>query len=322
MSSGIEHIYLIGSGSSYLAGFTISYLFNNIGSIPTYAVFATEFQYLIKPILNENDCIIGLSQSGETKGVIDSINSGRKLGCLTIAITNYMASNLAKISDISLHLQCSIENSVLSTKTYISELVILSILSLEIAKIKKRITDNEYNTIWEDLTSLPKNIQTHLSKLHREIKSISKNLKTIEFCFYLGSGADYPTVMEGCLKLKEGARFIGHAYPTSEFSHGPLTIVGPNICVISIIPQENDKKKQNIFKILKRIKDLNGIVLVLYSSNEIYDQFDFKIKVPTTNQYLQPINSVIGFQLLTLEIARLRGINCDTPRYLTKITDM
>lgn len=76
MSSGIEHIYLIGSGSSYLAGFTISYLFNNIGSIPTYAVFVTEFQYLIKPILNENDCIIGLSQSGETKGVIDSINIG------------------------------------------------------------------------------------------------------------------------------------------------------------------------------------------------------------------------------------------------------
>jgi len=104
VSSRIEHIYLIGSGSSYLAGFTISYLFNNIGSIPTYAIYATEFQYLIKPILNENDCIIGLSQSGETKGVIDSINIGRKLGCLTIAITNYMASNLAKISDISLHL--------------------------------------------------------------------------------------------------------------------------------------------------------------------------------------------------------------------------
>ena len=320
VSSGIEHIYLIGSGSSYLAGFTISYLFNNIGSIPTYAIYATEFQYLIKPILNKNDCIIGLSQSGETKGVIESINIGKEHGCLTIAITNNMVSNLAKISDISLYLQCGVEISILSTKTYVSELAILSILSLEIAKKKKSITNNEYNTIWVNLASLPTNIQTHLSNLHKKIKLISKNLKLFEFCFYLGSGADYPTVMEGCLKLKEGARFIGHAYPTSEFSHGPLTLIGPNICVISIIPQENDKKKQNILKLLKKIKDLNGIILVFYCSNEVYDQFDFKIKVPTTNKYLRPIISVIGFQLLTLEIARLRGINCDTPRYLTKIS--
>ena len=200
-----NHIFLIGAGSSYHAGFAMSYMLNRITKIPTFTEFSMEFQYLVKPILTKEDCVIGLSQSGETKDTIEAIKISKGYGCLTIGVTNNLNSGLAEISDNTIHLNCGKENSVLATKTYVTELAALAILSLEIAKEKKSISNEEINSIWVELMRIPDKIHSILPILHDDIKEYSNFLKSTRFCFILGSGPDYATAMEAALKLKEGA---------------------------------------------------------------------------------------------------------------------
>ncbi|MFW9898269.1 MAG: SIS domain-containing protein [Candidatus Thorarchaeota archaeon] len=319
----IKHIYLIGAGSSYHAGFAISYMFNRITNIPTFPEYAMEFQYLVEPVLQKNDCIIGISQSGETIDTIDSIKIGINHGCLVIGITNNLDSNLAKICDYTIPLQCNEERAILATKTYISELAVLSIISLETAKENNSITKKEYNVIWEELVSIPDKIKNELPLLHKKIMKYSHYFKFSEFCFIIGSGPDYATAMEAALKLKEGARIFGQAYSTAEFPHGPITLADSKSWILAIIPHEQDKRKQNLLNLLKRIKERKATILGLYESIEegdIPEPIDFGIRVPNTLINLQPMVMILGVQLLTLEIARIRGINCDTPKFLTKVS--
>ncbi len=318
-----HHIYLIGAGSSYHAGFAISYMFNRITKIPTFTEYSMEFQYLIKPILNKEDCVIALSQSGETLDTIESVNIAKAIGCLTIGITNDMKATLASTCEYCISLECGVENSVLATKTYVTELAILSMFSLEIAKEKKSIPNYEYNEIWMELVRISDKLYSYLPQLHEKVKNYSRYFKFAEFCFILGSGPDYATAMEAALKLKEGARIFGQAYSTAEFPHGPITLADPKTCILAIIPHEEDKRKLNLINLLSRIKERNATIFGIYEvmQNEKQpDPIDFGIQVPNTIMDLQPLIIILAVQLLTLEISRMNGINCDTPKFLTKIS--
>ncbi|MFX1408538.1 MAG: SIS domain-containing protein [Promethearchaeota archaeon] len=319
----IKHIFLIGAGSSYHAGFAMSYMFNRITGIPTFTEFSMEFQFLIRPILNKIDCVIGLSQSGETKDTIESIRIAKDNGCITIGITNNLKSKLAKICNFSINLECEEEKSVLATKTYVSELAILAMLSLEIGRENKSISNEDYNKIWVELIRIPDRIYSILPILHEKIKHYSQYFKFAKFCFILGSGPDYATAMEAALKLKEGARIYGQAYSTAEFPHGPITLADSNTCILAVIPHEKDKRKEGLINILKRIKERKATIFGIYESienEEIPEPVDYGIQVPNTLNELQPLIMILAIQLLTLEISRINGINCDTPKYLSKIS--
>ncbi|MFX0069590.1 MAG: SIS domain-containing protein [Candidatus Hermodarchaeota archaeon] len=320
-----QHIFIIGAGSSYHAGFAMSYMFNRITNIPTFTEFAMEFQYLIKPILHKEDCIIGVSQSGETKDTIETIKIAKDYGCLTIGITNNLDSTLAKLCDLSIFLKCGDEKAILATKTYVSELAALSMLSLEIAKLNKSIPNEEYNKIWVELIKIPDKINSILLNLHEVIKKYSQYFKFADFCFIIGSGPDFATAMEASLKLKEGARIFGQAYSTAEFPHGPITLADSRTWILAIIPHEEDKRKKKLINLLKRIKERKATILGIYESTDqsfIPDSVDFGIQVPNTILDLQPLLMILGVQLLTLEIARIKGINCDTPKYLSKVSEI
>jgi glucosamine--fructose-6-phosphate aminotransferase (isomerizing) len=322
---GTRHIFLIGAGSSYHAGFAMSYMFNRVTNIPTFTEFSMEFQFLIKPILNPNDCVIGLSQSGETKDTIESIKIAKDIGCLTIAITNNLKSELAKVCEFSVSLECEEEKSVLATKTYVSELAILAMFSLEIGRENKSISNEDYNSIWVELIRIPDRIYSVLPLLHDKIKDYSQFFKFAKFCFILGSGSDYATAMEAALKLKEGARIYGQAYSTAEFPHGPITLADSNTCILAIIPHEKDKRKENLLNLLKRIKERKATIFGVYEAiknEEIPDPIDYGIQVPNTLSDLQPLIMILAIQLLTLEISRINGINCDTPKFLSKVSGL
>ena len=319
----LKHIFLVGAGSSYHAGFAMAYMFNRITQIPTFTEFSMEFNYLVKPILTKEDCVIGISQSGETKDTIEALKIGRKIGCLTIGLTNNVNSSMSKTCKFCISLQCDEEKSVLATKTYVAELTILSILCLELARMKNLLGSEEYDAIWNELMNIPEKIETILPILHEEIKACSNYFKFADFCFILGSGPDYATAMEASLKLKEGARIFGQAYSTAEFPHGPITLADSKAWIIAIIPHEEVKRKQNIIHLLKRIKERKATILGIYEStseNEIPEPIDFGIQVPNTTVDLQPILMILGIQLLTLEIARIKGINPDAPKFLTKVS--
>ncbi|MBD3212086.1 MAG: SIS domain-containing protein [Candidatus Lokiarchaeota archaeon] len=324
INNNTRHIYLIGAGTSYHAGFAISYMFNRITHIPTFCEFSMEFQYLIEPILDKNDCVIGISQSGRTKDTIESVKLAKQSrGCLTIAVTNDSESELAEACDYDIFLNCGEEKSVLATKTYINQLAGLSILALETAISKGEITENYYRMIWEELKLIPSKIENSLPDLHKKIKDYSNYFKFAEFCFILGGGSDYATAMEASLKLKEGARIFGQAYSTAEFPHGPITLADSSAWILAIIPKEEDQRKKNLINLLKRIKERKATILGIYEiedEKDIPDPIDFGIQVPNTIHDLQPIIMILAVQLLTLEIARIKNINSDTPKFLTKVS--
>ena len=321
----VHHIFLIGAGSSYHAGFAISYMFNRITKIPTFTEFSMEFQYLIYPILQKNDCVIGISQSGETKDTIESLNLAKQKDCLTIGITNNPNSNLANVSEFTLELKCDEEKSVLATKTYLAELAVLVILSLELGIANKSVSSEEYNKIWVELIRIPDRIHSILPDLHKEIKNKAVFFESTKFCFIIGSGPDYATAMEAALKLKEGARIFGQAYSTAEFPHGPITLADSDSCILAIIPHEEDKRKKHLINLLARIKERGAKILAIYESVDskpISESIDFGIKVPNTYIDLQPLIVIIAIQLLTIEIARINGLNSDEPKFLTKISNI
>jgi glucosamine--fructose-6-phosphate aminotransferase (isomerizing) len=324
VNRNIEHIYLIGAGTSYHAGFAMTYMFNRITKIPSFTEFSMEFQYLIKPIITERDCIIGISQSGETKDTIQSVQISKELGCLTISITNNLDSKLAKICDFCIELESGEEKSILATKTYVAELAVLAMLSLEIANRKKIIKHEEYNSIWIELMRIPDRIKTILPETHEKIKKSSNFFKFAKFWFILGSGPDYATAMEAALKLKEGARIYGQAYSTAEFPHGPITLADSNTCILAIIPHEKDERKERILNLLERIKERNATIIGVYEtveSGKAPEPIDIGIEVPNTSIDLQPLVMILAVQLLVLEIAKTKGLNPDEPKFLTKVSE-
>ena len=236
-----------------------------------------------------------------------------------------MDSKLAKISDYSIGLKCNEEKSVLATKTYVAELTVLAMLSLEIAKYRKTVSNEEYNKIWVELIRIPDRIYSELPNLHEKVKEYSKFFKFTDFCFILGSGPDYATAMEAALKLKEGARIYGQAYSTAEFPHGPITLADPKTLIIAIIPQEEDKRKKNLLNLLRRIKERKATILGIYEPIDddiISNTIHYGIQVPNTIKDLQPLLMIIVVQLLSLEIARMNGLNPDEPKYLTKFSNL
>ncbi|MFX1327845.1 MAG: SIS domain-containing protein [Promethearchaeota archaeon] len=318
-----HHLYLIGAGSSYHAGYAMSYMFNKLSKIPTFTEYSMEFQYLRKSILKRVDCVIGISQSGETKDTLNSIKISKDIGCLTIGITNNLNSELANICDFTIDLNCEEEKSILATKTYVTSLAILAMISLEIAKANKSITKAEYNEIWAELVRIPDRIHSILPLLHQKVKMYANYFKSVNYCFILGSGPEYATAMEAALKLKEGARLFGQAYSTAEFPHGPITLADSNTCILAIIPYENNTRKNNLLNLLKRIKERKAIILGIYESLEnekMPESLTNGIELPNTFSDLQPIIMILAIQLLTLEISRINDINCDTPKFLSKVS--
>jgi glucosamine--fructose-6-phosphate aminotransferase (isomerizing) len=321
----VTHIYLIGAGSSYHAGFAISYMFNRLTNIPTFTEYSMEFQYLILPILQKSDCVIGISQSGETKDTVESLRQAKEFGSFTIGITNNPDSNLAKVPDIVIELKCGEEKSVLATKTYLAELTVLVIFSLELAGQNKSISNEEYNRIWVELIRIPDKVHSILPSLHSMIKDNVSFFKSTKFCFIIGSGPDYATAMEAALKLKEGARIFSQAYSTAEFPHGPITLADSDSCILAIIPHEEDKRKENLLHLLKRLKERDAKILGIYESIDsdyVPESIDYGIKVPNSYIDLQPLIIIIAIQLLTIEIAKINGLNPDEPKFLTKISNL
>lgn len=317
-----HHLYIIGAGSSYHAGYAMSYMFNRLTKIPTFTEFSMEFLYLIKPILGKEDCVIAISQSGKTKDTINSIEISKEIGCLTIGITNNLDSDLTKICDFNLGLNCKEEESVLATKTYVASLAILAMLSLEIARENKTVISEEYNQIWVELVRMSDRINSLLPLLHKKIKKYVYFFKNINYCFILGSGPEYATAMEAALKLKEGSRIFGQAYSTAEFPHGPITLADSNTGILAIIPYENDERKQNLLNLLKRLKERKAIIIGIYEyleNTNAPESVCYGIEIPNTVSDLQPILMILAIQLLTLELSRAYGINCDTPKFLTKV---
>ncbi len=317
------NLILTGNGTSFHAGYASQYTFISIAKIPTMAILAPEFHYQIQPVLDARSAVIVISQSGESEDTVSVCEAAKTKGALTIAITNTENSQLAKMADLHFETMCGPEKSVLATKTYVSQLATLFLLTLELARLKKTISEDVYVEDWKELELIPEKIESVLPDLRNLIRKISRYYKFAETAFVIGTGPDFATAQEAALKLKEGARIYAQAFSTSEFPHGPITLADSSSWIIAIIPHEQDERRQKILRLLARLKEREATLLGISSqttpTSEL-DLLDHVINLPSVPMIFNPLVAIVPIQLLSVEIAIIKNIDPDTPKYLTKVS--
>ena len=318
-------IVITGSGTSFHAGNVAMYFLHTFSRIPSYCLHPSEFPYFLQEILDENVTIVAISQSGESSDTIEACTVARDKGALVIPIVNEEHSTLATaFADTVVFSQAGTEVSVLATKTYSSQLAIVASIALELGKISGKISDDEYNGKMKELSLIPDRIEVMRETIQEKAHKIAKYLKFLKNAFILGSGPDVATSFEGSLKLKEGARITAQGYSAPEFLHGPITLADRDTLIVMLIPMLhdgiNDEREKLFYKIIERVKKQGSSVLLIAAKNEsIPVEVDFRIDVPKCSIEFNPFLAIVPLQYLVLEIALQKGLNPDSPEWLTKV---
>ncbi|MEM2955066.1 MAG: glutamine--fructose-6-phosphate transaminase (isomerizing) [Candidatus Nanoarchaeia archaeon] len=299
-----KDVFFVACGSSYHACLSATYIFSQIAKFYVNAVLASEFKNY-EHFLTKESLIIAVSQSGETADVLEAVRVAKKRGSKVISIVNVMGSSLTRYSDNFLMLNVGPEICVLSTKTYTSQLALLTLIAYALArKYDEGIKKLRY--LW--------NVIYHLTSLRtrEKIKELAESLKNKEHIFCIGRGLQYPTAMEAALKIKEVSYIHAEAFAGGELKHGTIALIEKDTPCIVFVSGDNNKE---IISNAMEIKSRGGYIIgVATENNEI---FDFWIKVPEAND-LNPICQIIPIQILAYQLAILRGCDPDRPRNLAK----
>ena len=311
-----KRIIIIGCGTSWHAGLVAEYFYEKYLRVPVEVEYASEFRYRF-PIINNGDVVIVISQSGETADTLEATKIAKKKGAIVLGIVNAVGSSIARLTDEGCYLHAGPEIGVASTKAFTSQLMVLLMLCVKAAYIKKNISDRKYQKMVGHLQKIPNKIKEVL-KLNKKIIKISKRIFKKNNALFLGRGNNFPVALEGALKLKEISYIHAEGYPAAEMKHGPIALIDKEMPVIVICTKsdEYDKMISNIREVGSR----KGIIIgIIDKENEhVKDYLDFSILVPSTSKDFTPIINQIPLQLLAYHCAKLRGCDVDKPRNLAK----
>ena len=313
----IDSILILAAGTSYYAGLTAKYWFEDIAQISTSIEISSEYRYR-KSVPNKNQLVITISQSGETLDTIEALKHAKKIGHKkTLAICNVQESAIARASNLVFYTRAGIEIGVASTKAFTTQLVSLFILTVTLAKNKKLITKTIEKKYLEDLRCLVGGIQSALN-LEPQIKQWAKHFSNKDHALFLGRGIHYPIALEGALKLKEISYVHAEAYPAGELKHGPLALVDKNMPVVVIAP--NDLLLEKVKSNMQEVKARGGILFVFADADSHFvEGKGIKvIRAPRHTGVLSPIIHSIPVQLLAYHVALRKGTDVDKPRNLAK----
>lgn len=306
-----KKIYIVGCGSAYHAGIIGKYLIEEYGNKEVHVELASEFRYK-KLFLDDSSLVIAISQSGETADTLASLKKAKEFNSHTIGIVNVYESSIARFVDNVIYTEANSEIAVATTKGYLTQIFILSLLALKLG-IQNKIITNQQNIIKDY-----KNISNLLAKLvNTDYSKIAKTLYNKEHIFFIGRNIDYAITLEGSLKLKEISYIHAECYAAGELKHGTISLIEKNTSVIALITNNNiaDKTISNIKEVTARGAD---VILITKDKLEIPNCYNQIITIPTTNNLLQPLLNIIPMQLLSYEIAKLRKCDIDKPRNLAK----
>jgi glucosamine--fructose-6-phosphate aminotransferase (isomerizing) len=277
--------------------------------------YASEFRYR-SPVLTTDDVVILMSQSGETADTLAALREAKAQGATAIGICNVVGSSIARESDGGVYIHAGPEIGVASTKAFTSQLTVLALLTILIAR-RKGMTQEQGMELVQELKLLPEKAQSILTDT-KQIEGIASEFKEIKNFLYLGRGYNFPVALEGALKLKEISYIHAEGYPAAEMKHGPIALIDEKMPVVFIAP--NDRTYDKIISNIQEVKARRGRVIALVNEREknISQLADYLICVPQTLDLFSPILSVIPLQLLAYYIAVSRGCNVDQPRNLAK----
>jgi len=310
-----KRIIITACGTSWHAALVGEYMIENFAQIPTEIEYASEFRYR-NPIINKDDTVLVISQSGETADTLAAMREAKSRGALVLGICNVVGSTIARESMAGIYIHAGPEIGVASTKAFTAQLVVLSLITLLIAR-RKNLSMAEGKKIVEALNSLPDKI-TDILKLNDRIEQLAEKFKDANNFLYLGRGYQFPVALEGALKLKEISYIHAEGYPAAEMKHGPIALIDENMPVVFIAPKDSayDKVVSNIEEVRARGGRL--IAIASENDNDIDRLVDDTIKIPDTVEMLRPILTSIPLQLLAYHIAVKKELNVDQPRNLAK----
>ena len=310
-----ERIIISACGTSWHAGLVGEYMLENIARIPTEVEYASEFRYR-NPIINSDDTVIVVSQSGETADTLAALNEAKERGALVLGVCNVVGSTIARESEAGVYIHAGPEIGVASTKAFTSQLIVLALITLLVAR-RKGLSVDEGKKIVNALRELPKQI-SHILELNDSIELLAAEFKDANNFLYLGRGYNFPVALEGALKLKEISYIHAEGYPAAEMKHGPIALIDENLPVVFIATKDSTYEK--VVSNIEEVRARGGRLIAIASENddEIDNLVSHTIKIPDTVEMLRPILTSIPLQLLAYHIAVKKELNVDQPRNLAK----
>ncbi|OMP32526.1 glutamine--fructose-6-phosphate transaminase (isomerizing) [Mangrovimonas sp. DI 80] len=311
-----ERIIIVACGTSWHAGLVAEYIFEDLARIPVEVEYASEFRYR-NPIITEKDIVIAISQSGETADTLAAIKLAKSKGAFVFGVCNVVGSSIARETDAGAYTHAGPEIGVASTKAFTTQITVLSLIALRLARAKGTISSSDFRHHLIELELIPEKVQKAL-ETDEAVKKIADIYKDSKNCLYLGRGYNFPVALEGALKLKEISYIHAEGYPAAEMKHGPIALIDENMPIVVIATKKGHYEKvvSNIQEIKSRKGKIIGIVME--GDESVKELADHVIEVPETLESLSPLLTTIPLQLLSYHIAVMLGKNVDQPRNLAK----
>ena len=311
-----DRILIVACGTSWHAGLVAEYIIEEFARIPVEVEYASEFRYR-NPIITSKDVVIAISQSGETADTLAAIKLAKDHGAFVFGVCNVVGSSISRETHAGAYTHAGPEIGVASTKAFTTQITVLTLMALRLAKAKGTLSNSDYHRYLQELELIPEKVQEALAT-DEITKVIADVYKDAANCLYLGRGYNFPVALEGALKLKEISYIHAEGYPAAEMKHGPIALIDEQMPVIVIAPKQGHYDK--IVSNIQEIKSRSGkiIAVVTKGDTQVRELADHVIEIPETSDALSPIVTTIPLQLLSYYIAVLRGANVDQPRNLAK----
>nr|WP_315150141.1 glutamine--fructose-6-phosphate transaminase (isomerizing) [uncultured Flavobacterium sp.] len=311
-----ERIIIVACGTSWHAGLVAEYIFEEFTRIPVEVEYASEFRYR-NPIINRRDVVIAISQSGETADTMAAIKLAKEKGAFVYGVCNVVGSSISRETHAGSHTHAGPEIGVASTKAFTTQITVLIMMALRLAKAKGTLSMTDFHRYLQELEIIPEKVKEAL-ETNAKAKEIAQVFKNSHNCLYLGRGYNFPVALEGALKLKEISYIHAEGYPAAEMKHGPIALIDEHMPVIVIAPKQGHYDK--IVSNIQEIKSRSGIIIAIVTKGDtqVRGLADYIIEIPETSDALSPLITTIPLQLLSYHIAVMRGCNVDQPRNLAK----
>jgi glutamine---fructose-6-phosphate transaminase (isomerizing) len=311
-----KRIVIAACGTSWHAGLVAEYIFETYLRIPVEVEYASEFRYR-DPIIGPGDLLIAISQSGETADTLAAIKMAKSKGAFVFGICNVVGSSIARESHAGAYTHAGPEIGVASTKAFTTQITVLTLIALKLAREKSSMGDAEFTHLINELEALPSKVE-QLLKQDAYIKEIATVYHKAEHSLYLGRGFNFPVALEGALKLKEISYIHAEGYPAAEMKHGPIALIDEHMPVFVIATRKGHYEK--VVSNIQEIKSRKGkiIAIVTKGDQQVAALADHCIEIPEVEESMSPILTTIPLQLLAYHMAILRGCNVDQPRNLAK----
>ena len=311
-----NRIIIIACGTSWHAGLVAEYIIEDLVRIPVEVEYASEFRYR-NPVISKNDVVIAISQSGETADTLAAIKLAKEKGAFVFGVCNVVGSSISRETHAGAYTHAGPEIGVASTKAFTTQITVLTLIALRLAKAKGTMSSSDFRRHLIELETIPKKVEETLKSdtLSKEIAAIYKDAKNF---LYLGRGFNFPVALEGALKLKEISYIHAEGYPAAEMKHGPIALIDENMPIAVIATKFGHYEK--VVSNIQEIKSRKGkiIAVVTKGDTQVKTIADHVIEVPESLELLSPLLTTIPLQLLSYHIAVMLDKNVDQPRNLAK----